>query len=260
MPAATPKVASRRVRQVLAACSVLAAIGASVLVAATSSSHSSSAATSANAVRKVPNKDIALVMRTAGFTPEHLAAAGVTRLEFDGLADAALAYCLQADRVLGFQTAHKNLNIMRANATKVPGKRTVLEGQGVPTTLAQAQGQLDDLKNAAFNFIATELPGDKKAKLASIRANDKHAVPAYYKVVERTDAQWLELRNALSAKRIADKQSKPCPEQATSVLSAAHGNQTVSACKDGYAAALAIIKDEWAIKLPRQAQDSGDHP
>lgn len=262
MPHRTPS--SRRplhTPRVLIAASVIAAIGASVLVASTTTNIRPEAETSAaDAAMTVTNNDIAMALRMADLTPENLAAAGVGRLQFGQLADAGLAYCAQANHLAEYSRANKDLNILRANATKVPAKRQEL-GQGAPITIAQAQGQINDLKTSAFTFITAPLDTDTKAKLATIRSNSKHEVPAPYKLMtEMTDKKWLELRNALSAERIARKQNKPVPQSVSSVLSPANANTAVAGAKLGYETRLAGIKDEWKTRLPARPVNATDAP
>lgn len=236
---------------------LVAAVAGSVLAASTINLRPGAETSALNAERAIRNADISQTLRMADLTPENLAAAGLGRLDLNGLADAGLTYCLQADRVTAYAKANKNLNILKANATKPPAKRVTLEGENPPATIAQAQTTLNTLKTDAFTFITSQLDSETKAKLATIRSNAKQPVPAPYKLLtEMNDQKWLELRNALSAKRIATKKNQPVPDSASAVLSQANGNAAVSAALSGFETRLAAIKDEWKTRLPAQQDDN----
>lgn len=248
---------SRKLKPVPMLLSLTLAVGTLGLVAV-SPSLFAAATTSKMDLEQEPQDPacVGQVLRAAGITPEALAAAGVSALEFDALVDFAQGYCLQADRVAQIQLASKNLNLAKARAVTPPshsgGNGPGGEPNGQPPqTVAQAKTVLDSLTSDAFTFTTGSLPAEKRATLAKIRANQHWGLPAPYLVADRTTKQWIALRSALAAKRYADQKHTPLPEQAATVLSEAHADPAITAARSSYDSTLAARKTQWKQSLGR---------
>lgn len=199
------------------------------------------------AVRPAQPQEIGAVLILAGIDPESLAAAGFSGTDCDAIFDNAQVYCLQSDRMTDFSLAHKAVNEAKARAVKPP-----VQGQGDLPTVAQAQGTLDDLREAAFTFLMTGRNPDKTEVLRKIRANKQTwKISEPYLAIDRTDAQWLALRGALAAQRFAARKGIELAQAPAAVIAEADANQTVALAKIDFASNLAGVKQAW---------DSHTHP
>lgn len=103
--------------------------------------------------------------------------------------------------------------------------RTAGSGYWTPKSAKAAQ---DAQLTAAFEAAAAVLPNEAAARLRMIRGNQRWSVPAAYKVVERTDAQWVALRQALASRRINTERGHSVPGAVTSLLSSVESDGAVS--------------------------------
>lgn len=223
---------------------VIASIGALAVgtVAAMSYSPAPHTAAAVAAKRPAEPREIASMLHMIDLNPEALAAAGLTGLDCDGVFDAAATFCIQADRIGQFELAYRNLNAAKAKAVHpIPGGL----GNQIPT-VAQAQTVLDDLKSATFQFVTTGLAPERIAKLRTIRSNGRLDIPAPYKVVDRTEREWVRLRGALHNKAWSDQNNQPLDDASSQIIATADGDQAVVQAKADLASNRASVQTSWA--------------
>lgn len=90
-------------------------------------------------------------------------------------------------------------------------------------TLQAAASERSARLTAAINAASTHLTEDQRLRLAAIRSNAGREVPPAYCVVERPDAQWVALREALTAERQATERGESPAGSVTSLLSTVRG-------------------------------------
>lgn len=96
-------------------------------------------------------------------------------------------------------------------------------------TLASATASRDAHWTAALTAASARLTDNQRAGLAAIRANPGREVPAAYRLAQRSDAQWVELREALTAERQAAERGEPAPAQTQAVLTAVRAEPATAA-------------------------------
>ena len=64
------------------------------------------------------------------------------------------------------------------------------------------------IENPSTGVFGDELPDHVKQQMARVNANIGWKLPAPYTRVDRTESQWVALRDALAAERIADKRGE----------------------------------------------------
>ncbi len=85
----------------------------------------------------------------------------------------------------------------------------------------------------------------QRETLTAIRANAHWKLPTEFLVVERTEAEWVELRAALANERIAARNEEAPNEQRQALLGTARANPAVAAAKTALDANLATVKQSW---------------
>lgn len=188
-----------------------------------------------------------LLLRRLHITPDALAAAGVTPQQADGLLTAMPTLAPANDRMSLINQATIALSQARERAVRAPRQADA----GLPTVV-QAQAALDGLLNDAFNAVVASLPVDRAEALRTIRANrERFNMPAYYLAANRSDAQWLALRTALAAQRIAARDGTPLNPRAQQTISEADGEPAVATARTAHLAHAASIDTLWRSRLAR---------
>lgn len=108
--------------------------------------------------------------------------------------------------------------------------RTPLENDTAAhaNAFAAAIADRDARRAAAMDAAGTHLSDGQKALLSTIRANAGREVPAAYCVVPRTDAQWVELREALTAERQATERGESPAGSVSSFLATLRADETTA--------------------------------
>src|SRR5262249_39713431 len=130
-----------------------------------------------------------------------LAAAGIGQNEIAGLVSAADAYLQNygaalAQAVEGVRTARANLADARRRAEREPAlnRHAVAGAEG---QLLSADEAVTARLNEALAVTGAGLSEAKRTSIARIRGNSRRQLPAWYLVVDRTEAEWQVLKHAL---------------------------------------------------------------
>lgn len=180
--------------------------------------------------------DLKLVLYRAGLKPEFLAAAGVSPSQVRTVVanmrthlSTAMPRIEQADS--SYAAAKRQVDQLRRLVRQ--GKATSEQVSDLATAksaLDTATSQRDALIEAAFDAAAESLGTETVALLSIVRANDrKWDLPTPFLTVNRTEAEWLNIRDALANQRISeDLGTEPNPDLQT-LLGQANANATVAA-------------------------------
>jgi hypothetical protein len=196
--------------------------------------------------------EIAAVLAEAGLDPQSLAAAGASGAQCDRIFDAGLTYCIGEDRIPQFQNAHKALNQAKAKAVNPSAH---VDGQ--PVTVAQAKIALENLQNAAFQFVTSGLDRDQVATLTKIKSNRHWGLPVKYLVADRTNQEWLALSGALASKRAAAIRGVALAQSVASVISSADSNDAVSQAATRLNTNLDGVSTSWHTHAPASHHQDG---
>ena len=105
----------------------------------------------------------------------------------------------------------------------------------------QRQNVLDDL----FASATATLIQSQKDTLTAIRGNSDWDRPTEFLVTNRTDADWLELRDCLAKERIAAAQDEDPDPDAQATLDEYRSASPVAAAKASLDANLGVVTAAW---------------
>ena len=119
--------------------------------------------------------------------------------------------------------------------------RKIQSGKGSPEDVSVYQAALADLsmamaaKEAALNACRAPaeamLSDTQRAQLARIRANERWQLPTEFLLVDRSEVQWVALRDALANEKIAPRYGDEVGPQHASVLASARAQADVALAK-----------------------------
>jgi len=162
------------------------------------------------AVGATPNSAVGVVGNAKAYLDEH----GAALAEADEACDANAAYREQLLRLI--RSGHGTENDAQALSSAI-------------AACASAQSERASLLDGLFSAAVAGLAGNQQAALANIRAGMPTGAPTHLAVQPRTDAEWLQLREALAARRYAAKSGEEVDAEAVYPLTVAEADQSVSA-------------------------------
>jgi hypothetical protein len=194
---------------------------------------------------------LGVVMHRTGLTPEALAAAGLGEagtMSVGGAAQLANAGLVSSLRDLD-HTVGQARNARDAAERKIQSGKASPEEiaafPGLEQAFATASAARDTAVNGLFAAATEGLNSTQRATLTAIRANAHWKLPTEFLVVERTEAEWVELRAALANERIAARNEEAPNQQCQALLGTARANPAVAAAKTALDANLATVKQSW---------------
>lgn len=151
---------------------------------------------------------LSLAMSQSGFGDKELAAAGVSANAVAGGVSAVRSAMIQGQidfAQLGLDVASARQTVDRLESTVRSGngsQETLASLSSARTSLGNAEARLAAARAAIRDAVASVLPESAVAKLDTIRASGTD-LPLKYRVVARSEAQTLALRDAIANQRIA---------------------------------------------------------
>ena len=196
------------------------------------------------------SSEINLLIRSAGVNPESLAAAGVSANTIAAIISGASGYIVP------------NFNAIKANHDTLGRERKTRDTlQRLVSASRATSQQRTDLATAITNVAAAQ--ATRNAYLAAIRQeidtnltpaqiialntiikNTKWTHPIQYKAANRSEQDWIDLRDCLANIRIANKQGQQPDPAATTFVAAADANAAVSAANSSLNN-LPFIQTQW---------------
>lgn len=194
------------------------------------------------------------VMSAIGFSPDLLAVIGVTSGELAALM--AQANETAATDVGTLQTQNAAVSTAtRSLAAKERELRLASDDTARSTIRAQIATLRDQLASARSQLATTTaglrstyrgwLQSDEQSRLDTIDTKPGMQVPLYYAVVARTEADWVKLRDALSAQKHATRKSITLNTQIAEYLETIDADQAVQAAKTRWEANAATLRAMW---------------
>jgi len=195
------------------------------------------------------DQELEVTLLRAGLSPEACCAAGLNAQQTDALIDRARTHMETA--IDGLRTADETF--MSAKASHDQLRRLVQAGNATQQDIAA----LTDAKTA-FNTAATDRQARLDAayteavegleaapKLDTLSDNSGHRVPAQYRIVTRSEAQWVALRRALADVRIAADLGEDPPQESVDLIAQADSDQAVSAAATSLELNLDAVAAAW---------------
>jgi len=193
-----------------------------------------------------------VLLTRAGLSPDALAAAGVSELSVSTIVSSALTSVQAHPQVL----ATLDMSFAEARRESDERRRRIQSGLGTEAdvTIYQASSAAMNSAEAQRETFLTELlatatanlPPEQRTALVAIRANSTWNLPKQYMVVNRTQEQWVALRDALANERIAAKLGEEPDPACQALLATCRANSAVIAGTSGVAPEnLAAIRSAW---------------
>ena len=113
------------------------------------------------------------------------------------------------------------------------------------TQLALAEAQRHSVLNGLLSCAAASLSESQQSTLAAIRGNRNWDLPIEFLTVDRTEAQWVQLREALANERISAKLGQQPDPEAQALLQQLRGNPLVATAKANLDANLTVVTVAW---------------
>ncbi|MCH8271364.1 MAG: hypothetical protein IH985_09180 [Planctomycetes bacterium] len=194
--------------------------------------------------------ELDLLIRRTGVTPETLAAAGVAPQSVAAMITDAVNYIVPnfsaiRDAQTDFDQAKK---IHDSLARLIPTGRATAQQKDqlntAVTNLANARAARDAFFAAIYGEIAGNQTPAQALTLATVKANSGWSHPVQYKAANRSEPEWVDLRDALATVRIADKRGEQPDPAAVQLIAQADANAAVSAARTGLNN-LPLIQIQW---------------
>jgi hypothetical protein len=150
-----------------------------------------------------------------GFTPEHLAAAGVSAEQATTILNNLGASTLADEPLVRLLTSPSNTDAEKSAFDTSPAK------------LAQ-------LRQEAMAVAGLSPQSDVGRKLTAVINSNGRNVPVELRVAEHTQEEWREIEQAVIAERRAQRTGKAVPAKAAADLSEARADADVAAARSGF--------------------------
>ena len=187
----------------------------------------------------------------AGLTPRALAAAGVSPASVLPTLQAAADEMNSTPTALdtadaSYASARTTSDALAARIQSGKANQEDLASYLVAkTALVSAEATRQSEVDGYFTAATANLTSNQRAALVTIRANRAWGFPEEYLVVERTEAQWLALRDALSIERQVSGLPDMTSESATQILATFRADPAVSFATTGVQTSLIQITTAW---------------
>lgn len=173
-----------------------------------------------------------------GLHPEIVATAGLTADQATAVIGRLRGHYADLDPDLESATSALNTATAQAESLRrkiVAGKGSADDVTARATACSQAASAAQSLATARANVMSdlSEVIGsDAVQAIATIQGNQKWtAVPMYFRVISRSQADWLSLREAIASRDTSTRVGETPADGALSIISDAEANGTVSAAK-----------------------------
>lgn len=246
-----------RVRYRMVGVAVAACLSIGLLGLATASSMPS--ASLAPDPEPLSNIELEVALRRAGISPESLAAAGVSPQQVPALVARARADL--SEGIVAFRAAQRALSESRAGVDRLTRKvRAGLADQNEIAALQSARAsfaaaesahedELDQVFMTAAQVSEGGLNSGQLALLGTARQNAAWDLPDAYKVRSASEPDWVDLRDALAAERIAQRDSQEVPSSATDVLNQWRSHPSVAAALTTTDMTLDAVRAAWSAAI-----------
>ncbi len=196
-----------------------------------------------------------VMLRRAGLDPRALAAAGLSSQAATSVVQAAAAHVAQHGGDLtaadtAFLTAKPAADrlerkVQSGTATQEEIAAYPNQRAAANTAAAQRTAALD----ALFSAATANLTAPARATLGKIRANQGWQLPIEYLVADRTQAQWVALRDALAGERYCAEYHETLDAGVQTLLAGVRADGAVATATTGLATNSDSIGSAWASAL-----------
>lgn len=187
----------------------------------------------------------------AGLGAEALAAAGLTSQQAStlvGHGESLLAG--EPTRLSAADAAYSSARVTKdALERKIQSglatQEEVASFASASSALASAEADRAAALASLVDAATASLSEGQRALLSTMHSNRERGLSPAFLTVNRTDAEWLALRNALSNEVISARNGDEANATCQSLLSTVRANETVAAAKSAHDANLATVTSAW---------------
>ena len=196
------------------------------------------------------NTVFAGVLVRVGLGADSLAAAGISQSQVASLVGALEGQynpATLANLDEAFIQAKQNHDRLRRKVMSGLGtQQDVAALRSAETTLSNATGARDNhinaLREAALGTVAPE----RATVVRRVVANRSWSLPVQYLVKDRTEAQWVALRDALDMKRASERDAEePLTEEHQTLLAGVDAESEIATAKVNLNTNLATVQNAW---------------
>lgn len=181
---------------------------------------------------------IAALLQRAGITPETLAAVGASDEAVTQLVTLAVNH-LDAEAFSAITQADEAVKAAKESESSLARRVRGGHGSGddvnalraAEQSLVSAKGDRADLLDAFGLASRAGLSQGQTATIARIRANSGWDVPTQYRVVARTEPEWVALRDALANVRVSDRLGEESDAECEALIRQCNADPAVAAAK-----------------------------
>lgn len=195
---------------------------------------------------------MAATMMRAGLDAQRLAAVGAdTTATSDAISDAITEH----DSGTATTLAQADLDFSSCKPVCTELERKIRSGKGTQedvtayqtatADLATREATRDGVIDEIFEAAIADLSQSQQATLRTIRGNAHWKLPVQYLTVDRTEAEWVQLRDYLDARRIYTEQGEEVPSSVTSLLATVESATEVATAKANIDSNLAGVQTAW---------------
>lgn len=196
----------------------------------------------------VTGADLRLLMVRLDLHPETLAAAGVTDQQAAALLEDARDHLTEHGLALrgadaAYAQARGDFERLRQriqSGLATSEERTAYAAAA--TALEGARQQRNTLVQAALAVMREGLTAEQRTVISTIRANQHWQLPVQYLAVNRTEAQWVELRDALAHSRVQQARGGEVAAHATAVITQANSQTATVAANMNLETRLSALR------------------
>jgi hypothetical protein len=195
--------------------------------------------------------DTASTLIRSGLDPDALAAAGVSSSQVASVVAAFEAAVAAEPGKL--PSADADYGASKTSTDSL--RRTIESGQGSPqdvtayqsgmSTLQAAETARQDTLDEYFTAATAGLNAAQRLALSTIRSNRAWEISIEFKAQDRSEAEWVALRDALSNERISAKYGDPPDPKQQALLLTARSAPAVAAAKVNYDTNKASVSSAW---------------
>ena len=195
--------------------------------------------------------NVASTMIRAGLSAEALTAVGVTSVQATSVATAFRASVVANPGLL----ADADADYAAAKTESDRLRRLIQSGQGGATEVTSYQAEMQKLQTAEadrqtaldtfFTAATTGLTATQVADLQTLAANRDWEVLPEFKVVNRTEQEWVDLRKALDNERVSAKLGTTPSASQQALLASLRANSKVSLASTNLSTNLTAVSSAW---------------
>jgi hypothetical protein len=206
----------------------------------------------ARAMQSAPSSsDLTMALYRTGLDPQSLTAAGLTAQQVGNLVSDVVAYMSNNPFALAnADNAHETAKVEYERLQRLVQSGTYAQADLTAyatatslysTAVATRQASLDAVREAGV----ADLSEAQRSKIMNIQSNQEWETPLEFMVINRTQSQWVQLREALAHERIALERNQQVDPAIATLLSQLRVDSAVSTAKANLQANSVAISTAW---------------